>query len=61
MTCEHVTSVLITYCEIPVPINSIDVMGITRLADHDSSIYSECYTCIQGNNSLYTTVSKIIL
>ena len=33
MTCEHVTSVLIPYCEIPVSINSIDVMGITRLAE----------------------------
>ena len=33
MTCEHVTSVLIPYCEIPVSINSIDVMEITRLAE----------------------------
>ena len=30
-------SFLITYCEIPVSINSIDVMGITRLAE--SSIH----------------------
>ena len=29
MTCEHVTSVLIPYCEIPVSINSIDVIVCT--------------------------------
>ena len=38
MTCEHVTSVLIPYCEIPVSINSIDVMGITRLAESSTKI-----------------------
>ena len=51
MTCEHVTSVLIPYCEIPVYINSIDVMEITRLADrviyYTQSVVDRGYkTCI---------------
>ena len=49
MTCEHVTSVLIPYCEIPVSINSSDVMGITRLAESSiiHSVVDRGYnTCI---------------
>ena len=44
MTCEHVTSVLLTYCEIPVSINSIDVIVLCTVytLEHGYDFTSMC-------------------